>query len=469
MLKIHNTPNRQLEEFTPQDAQDVKVYTCGPTVYAEPHIGNWAAFIYWDILVRTLRANDYGVRRTMNITDVGHLVSDEDEGEDKLEKGARREGKTAWEIADFYTDLFLDGMQKLNLIMPTTIARATDYIPKQIEIVKYLRAKGLTYEISDGIYFDTSKFPAYADFAHLNLDELKAGARVSFNPEKRNPSDFALWKWTEEGKTRDMQWEFDGRMGFPGWHLECSAIALDTLGDTLDIHTGGIDHINVHHTDEIAQSENYTGKQFSNYWLHANHITSEGKKISKNLDNGFTLKQLAEHGYSPLDYKMLVLQSHYQTESDFSFAALDSAKARLNNWHSVAAMRWQVYGAKTDESLLPSLAAKKILLDIINQNLDTPKTLSKIDEIFTEILNTPNDKISAKNLAELIEFIDDLLGLNLANSTLDIGDELKQKILERRTAREQKDWAKSDEIRDELLEKGIRLRDSKDKTFWEYR
>ena len=468
MLKIYNTPHRQIEEFKPQDTADVKIYTCGPTVYAEPHIGNWAAFIYWDILVRTLRANNYGVRRTMNVTDVGHLVSDADEGEDKLEKGARREGKTAWEVADFYTDLFLDGMKKLNLVTPTTVARATDYIPKQLDIVKDLRDKGFTYEISDGIYFDTSKYPEYADFAHLNLDELKAGARVSFNPEKRNASDFALWKWTPEGQTRDMQWEFEGRMGFPGWHLECSAIALDTLGNTLDIHTGGIDHIHVHHTDEIAQSENYTGEKFSNYWLHANHITSEGRKISKSLDNGFTLKQLSERGYSALDYKMLVLQSHYQTESDFSFTALDSAKTRLHNWRNIAAMRWQVYNTKNDESVLPSLASQKILLDIINQNLDTPKTLSKIDEIMTKISNAPSEKISTDNLSSLIKFIDDLLGLELESSTPDISDEQKRLILERRIARDSKDWAKSDEIRDELIEQGVKLRDSKDKTYWEY-
>lgn len=214
MIKFYNTPDRALEEFKPQDPQDVKIYTCGPTVYAAPHIGNWAAFIYWDILVRVLRANGYTVRRTINITDVGHLVSDEDEGEDKLEKGARREGKTAWEVAEYYTDDFLEGFKKLNLVFPDNLSRATDFIPEQINIVKNLRDKGFTYEISDGIYFDTSKFPQYADFAHLNLDELKAGARVSFNPEKRNPSDFALWKWTPAGQNRDMQWEFEAEWDF---------------------------------------------------------------------------------------------------------------------------------------------------------------------------------------------------------------------------------------------------------------
>ena len=470
MIKFYNTPDRALEEFKPQDPQDVKIYTCGPTVYAAPHIGNWAAFIYWDILVRVLRANGYTVRRTINITAVGHLVSDEDEGEDKLEKGARREGKTAWEVAEYYTDDFLEGFKKLNLVFPDNLSRATDFIPEQINIVKNLRDKGFTYEISDGIYFDTSKFPQYADFAHLNLDELKAGARVSFNPEKRNPSDFALWKWTPAGQNRDMQWEFEGRMGFPGWHLECSAIALKTLGDTLDIHTGGIDHIPVHHTDEIAQSENFTGKKFSNYWLHANHITSEGRKISKSLDNGFTLQDLQERGFSPLDYKMLILQSHYQTESDFSFEALKSAKNRLKNWRNIAALRWQTYATDNDkQESLPSLATKKSLLEIINNNLDTPKTLSKIDEIFTDIINTQIDQISRSNLTDLLIFIDNLLGLDIIDSTPDISDENKREIIERFNARKQKDWQTSDQIRDELLSQNVLLRDTPTRTIWEYK
>ena len=288
MLKFYNTPKRKLEDFKPIKDGEVTLYTCGPTVYSEPTIGNWTAYIYWDILVRTLEANNYKVTRTMNITDVGHLVSDEDDGEDKLEKGARREGKTAWQVADYYTDSFIKGMISLNLIKPTNLSRATDFIDQQIAIINNLSSKGFTYETSDGIYFDTSKFPKYSDFAHLNLDELKAGARVHFNPEKRNISDFALWKWSPENTKRDMEWDYLGKKGFPGWHLECSAIALNTLGDSIDIHTGGIDHIPVHHTDEIAQSECYTGKTFANYWLHCNHLTVEGKKISKSLGNGYT-------------------------------------------------------------------------------------------------------------------------------------------------------------------------------------
>lgn len=465
MLKFYNTPSRKIEEFKPLNPENVKVYTCGPTVYASPHIGNWVAFIYWDILIRTLKLNGYNVTRTMNITDVGHLVSDEDDGEDKLEKGARREGKTVWEIAEFYTNEFLKGMHDLNLIKPENLSKATDFIPEQIKIIENLSKKGFTYKTSDGIYFDTAKFPKYADFAHLDLENLKAGARVNFNPEKKNLSDFALWKWSPKDQKRGMEWEYCGRMGFPGWHLECSAIAINTLGETIDIHTGGIDHIPVHHTDEIAQSETFTGKTFSNYWLHCNHMTSEGKKISKSLGNGFTLEQIMSQEFSPMDFKMFVLQSQYRTESNFSFENLKSAQNRLKNWQNIANLRWQIKGSDGE---IPSLATKQAILEEVNDNLDTPKALAKIDEIFSEIIKANPEKLNYSNLLELLEFIDELLGLNLIASTPDISDEIKMKIIERNNARAEKKWAKSDEIRDELLSKNIILRDTPKKSFWEY-
>ena len=466
MLKFYNTPSRKIEEFKPLNPENVKIYTCGPTVYASPHIGNWVAFIYWDILVRTLRLNGYNITRTMNITDVGHLVSDEDDGEDKLEKGARREGKTVWEVAEFYTNEFLKGMQDLNLIKPENLSKATDFIPEQIEIIDNLSRKGFTYITSDGIYFNTAKFPKYANFAHLDLENLKAGARVNFNPEKKNLSDFALWKWSPKDQKRGMEWEYCGRMGFPGWHLECSAIAINTLGETIDIHTGGIDHIPVHHTDEIAQSETFTGKTFSNYWLHCNHMTSEGKKISKSLGNGFTLEQIMSQGFSPMDFKMFVLQSQYRTENNFSFENLKSAQNRLKNWQNIASLRWQIKGS---DGGIPSLATKQAILEEVNDNLDTPKALAKIDEIFGEIIKANPEKLNHSNLLELLEFIDELLGLNLITSTPDISDEIKIKIIERTNARAEKNWTKSDEIRDELLSKNIILRDTPKKSFWEYR
>ena len=356
-------------------------------------------------------------------------------------------------------------MHDLNLITPNNLSKATDFIPEQIEIIENLSKKGFTYKTSDGIYFDTAKFPKYADFAHLDLENLKAGARVNFNPEKKNLSDFALWKWSPKDKKRGMEWEYCGRMGFPGWHLECSAIAINTLGETIDIHTGGIDHIPVHHTDEIAQSETFTGKTFSNYWLHCNHMTSKGKKISKSLGNGFTLEQIMSQGFSPMDFKMFVLQSQYRTKSNFSFENLKSAQNRLKNWQNIASLRWQVKGS---DGTIPSPATKQIILEEVNNNLDTPKALAKIDEIFGEIIKANPEKLNYDNLLELLEFIDELLGLNLIASTPDISDEIKMKIIERNNARAEKNWAKSDEIRGELLSKKIILRDTPKKSFWEY-
>jgi cysteinyl-tRNA synthetase len=323
--------------------------------------------------VRVLQANGNEVTRVMNITDVGHLVSDADDGEDKLEKGAKREGKTAWEVAKFYADDFIAGMDSLNLITPTHLPRATDYIPQQLELIRILKEKGFTYQIDDGIYFDTLKFPTYANFASLDLGAQKAGARVEFNPEKHHPSDFALWKFSPKDENRDMQWETptdlleapttQTTMGFPGWHLECSAMAMSLLGETIDIHTGGIDHIPVHHTNEIAQSEAATGKKFSNFWIHNNHLKVDGTKISKSLGNGYTLSDLEQKGYSPLDLRLFVLQSHYRTEGNFTFENLTAAANRRRNWRNVAALRHQIHdtlkedGDTEDESKTVSLYA----------------------------------------------------------------------------------------------------------------
>lgn len=464
MIKFYNTPTKQIETFTPQDLQNVKIYTCGPTVYATPHIGNWVAYIYWDILVRSLTVNGLTVNRTMNITDVGHLVSDEDDGEDKLEKGARREGKTAWQVAEFYTNEFIEGMRALNLIQPQNLSKATDFISQQIAIVDDLTAKGFTYQTSDGIYFDTSKFPRYADFAGLNLENLKAGARVNFNPEKRNLADFALWKWSPKDARRDMEWDYLGRKGFPGWHLECSAIALNTLGGKLDIHTGGIDHIPVHHTDEIAQSEAHTGERFANFWLHCNHMMVEGRKISKSLGNGYSLADLAERGFSPLDFKMLVLQSHYQTSGDFNFESLQAAQNRLKNWQNIARLRHQIKGNSGE---LPSLAAKNFILEILNNNLDTPKVLSEIDKIFAEISKAPLEKLSHHNLVEFLEFLDEVLGLDLLKTTPDISEEVKRLIIARNSARSEKNWTESDRLREEISAYGVSILDTPSGTIWE--
>lgn len=488
-LKFHNTLTSQIDEFVAINPDRVTVYSCGPTVYDYPHIGNWVAYIYWDILVRILIANNYNVDRVINITDVGHLSSDADEGEDKLEKGAKREGKTAWEVAAFYTADFLDGMKQLNLITPQHIAKVTDYIPQQLDLVRKLKAKGFTYQINDGIYFDTSKFPTYANFAHLDLEALKAGARVEFNPEKHNHSDFALWKFTPANEKRDMEWETPtdlleyGKlpnsnsqvMGFPGWHLECSAIAMTILGETIDIHTGGIDHIPVHHTNEIAQSEAATDVKFCNFWLHNNHMKVDGTKISKSLSNGYTLHDLHDRGFTPLEFRMLVLQGNYRNEGNFTFKSLGAAKNRLHNWRNMAALRHQMHDTLqsdkekvSDVRALMLKSAPEAVTEAIDNDLGTPEALKIIDDLFSVIINTDLADINRDSFVRLIEIIDLLLGLGLIDTTPDISDDTKHIILERNQARIQKDWKKSDELRNQLLSQKIIIRDTDHGSIWEY-
>ncbi|HEX6258949.1 MAG TPA: cysteine--tRNA ligase [Candidatus Saccharimonadales bacterium] len=485
MLQLHNTPTKLLEEFTPISDKRVSLYTCGPTVYSTPHVGNWVAYIRWDTLVRTLQANGYLVERVMNITDVGHLTGenegDADQGEDKLQKGARRDGVTAWRVAERYTQEFLDGMAKLNLLMPAHITKATDFIPQQLALVRTLKEKGFTYQIDDGIYFDTSKFPRYAEFAHLNLASLQAGARVSVNQQKRNPSDFALWKFSPIDEQRDMEWDTPAdltaekkiRKGFPGWHLECSAMAMDILGETIDIHTGGIDHIPVHHTNEIAQSEAASGKQFAHYWLHNNHLKSDGTKISKSLGNGYTLDDIAAKGFSALDFRLFILQSHYRTESNFTWENLESAKNRMQHWRNIARLRWQTYDTLVDDQEKVATAstesivnASSAILAALNEDLDTPRALSVIDETFSTIDKRPLTETQQAALVSLLEKLDDLLGLRLLDSTPDISEDQKQLILERQRAREEKDWKQSDVLRDALLAQGITVNDTRYGVVW---
>jgi len=519
-VTLSNTLTGKKDVFTPQTPGKVSLYTCGPTVYDYLHVGNWSAYIYWDILVRTLVANNYTVDRVMNITDVGHLVSDADDGQDKLEKGAQREGKTAWEVAEFYSNDFLKGMERLGLVAPTHITKATDYIDEQLALVRTLKEKGFTYQIDDGIYFDTAKFPTYANFAHLDHAAQKAGARVEFNPEKRNSSDFALWKFTPVGETRDMEWatpsdllerevessprgdvpakgepsatgvypverplevndetssDLDVRMGFPGWHLECSAMAMSLLGETLDIHTGGIDHIPVHHTNEIAQSEAATGVRFSNYWLHNNHLKSDGTKISKSLSNGYTLDDLAAKGFSPADYRLFVIQSHYSNEGNFTFDNLQSAKNRLTNWRNVAALRHQTHDTlrdddekSTDERSVSLYATSQAIVEALSDDLDTPAALTIIDDAFNRLQAAKLSDIHQHALVQLLETIDETLGLQLLKTTPDIDDDTKRLIMQRQQARERKDWADSDSLRTQIEKSGVTVRDTATGPIWEY-
>ena len=471
MIRLHNTLTGTKDDFSAQ-SDIVTLYTCGPTVYSEPHIGNWVSFIRWDILVRTLKANGLSVNRVMNITDVGHLTSDADEGEDKMLKGARREGVTEWEVAERYTNRFLEGMTALNLLPPEHLTKATEHIDIQIELVKALERKGFTYSLDDGVYFDTSKFHAYADFAHLDLEAQKAGARVEFNTGKRNPSDFVVWRLTPHGESRAMEWDSPWGKGIPGWHLECSAMAMHYLGETIDIHTGGIDHIPVHHTNEIAQSEAATGKQFSRFWLHNSHLLSDGTKLAKSLGNSYTLSDIASKGYSAMDVRMFTLQSHYRTETNFSWENLEAAKNRLRRWKQIAALRWQTHDTlETDESKshdanATMLAAQSAVLEAVSDDLNTPEGLVAAERAFDEIETVSISSLRHDTLVDFINFLDDIFGLDLAETTPDITDEQKQRIMERRHARDNKDWVLSDKIRDELAYSGIVLNDTAHRTIW---
>jgi cysteinyl-tRNA synthetase len=450
-IRLHNTLTRKVDDLKPLDDNKVSLYTCGLTVYSQPHIGNWVSYMYWDVLVRTLRASGYDVTRVQNITDVGHLTSDEDAGEDKMLKGALREGITAWEVADKYIAIADDeAYDQLKLVRPDHMPRATEYIPQQIEFVKELEEKGYTYTIEDGVYFDTSKLKNYGELARLDIEGLQFGARVE-DTGKKNPTDFAVWKFSSPDEKRDMEWDSPWGVGFPGWHLECSVMARELLGDQIDIHTGGIDHIPVHHTNEIAQTEAVTGKHpFSQIWLHANHIKVDGTKMSKSLGNIYTLKDIVDKGYDLQAFKLLVLGKHYSTEGNFTWDILEAAQNRLNNWRAAGDRRWQ--GAGDGESGLG-------LLEHLQNDLDTPAAFARIDEL----LGGENPS----GLHKLLDEIRDLLGIELHRD--DINDEQKALIREREQARSDKDWAKSDELRDILEEQGIVVRDTLDGTVWEYK
>lgn len=458
-MKLYNTLTRTIDELQPQHAPTVGVYTCGPTVYDYPHIGNWFTYLREDILIRALQLGGLQPDWVMNITDVGHLVSDADDGEDKLEKGARREGKTAWDVAELYTQYFLDSLNKLDIVMPSHITKATEHIPEQIALVQTLEEKGFTYVISDGVYFDTAKFPAYGDFARLDVDEQQAGARVEYNAEKRQPTDFALWKFSPDSHQRDMEWDSPWGKGFPGWHIECSAMSMKYLGATLDIHAGGIDHIPVHHTNEIAQSEAATGQPFARHWLHANHITIEGEKISKSLGNGITLEDIEAAGISLQAFRLHVLESHYRSQSKFSWYSLQASQNRLKRWQAMADLRWQTDVAAGPAPLQAATAAFSAAL---LHDLDTPQALFIIDELFGQIEQT--GIADAETFTTFLRLIDSSLGIDLLQP--DIDDATKQAITDRLTARADKDWATSDAIRDRLAASGYGLRDSGATTIW---
>lgn len=450
-MRLYNTLTRKIETFKPRDPKEVKIYTCGPTVYSTPHIGNYAAYIYWDLLIRTLKGNGWQIKRVLNLTDVGHLTSDADNGEDKLEKGAKKTGKTVWEVAEFYSQAFLNDFRLLNLLEPAIIARATDYIEQDKALVQILIDKGCTYETSDGIYFDTSKFSHYADFAHLQLNQLKAGARVEFSSEKKHPSDFAIWKFIQPGENHAMRWDFLDRPGYPGWHLECSTIIHETLGEPIDIHTGGIDHIPVHHTNEIAQSETAFEHQLSRFWLHCNFLTVNNEKISKSLGNTITIQDIIDHNYSPLDFKMWVLQGHYQTARDFTWDNLESARIRRLSWRNRIAQAKQDSSIQTKSN---SLALSQIF-SALGDNLNSPQAFALIDQSDSLDLNAWQQ-------------IDQWLGLQLIQDSPNPSKAAQDLLHQRHQARLKKDFAESDRLRETLKTKNLTVLDTPDGQIWQY-
>jgi cysteinyl-tRNA synthetase len=462
-MKLYNTLSRQIELLKPLQPPHVSIYTCGLTVYSQPHIGNWVGYVYWDVLVRTLRAEGYQVERTQNITDVGHLVSDDDAGEDKMEKGARAEGLTAWDVAKKYSTVAeREAYELLGLMRPDHLTPATSCIEAQIAFAQKLERAGYLYKIAnEGMYFDTSKLQDYGKLAQLDIAGLQAGARVSVDG-KRNTTDFAVWKFSPDGSKRDMEWESPWGTGFPGWHLECSVIAQQTLGDQIDIHTGGIDHIPVHHTNEIAQTEAVTGKQFSQVWLHNNHLKVDGTKISKSLGNGYSLSDITVRGISLDAYKLLVLSKHYRTEGNFTWEILEASNSRLQRWYAMADQLWQLTDGTTAAPTMPNIIES--VTEQLADDLNTPEALRYIEVLMDYIETHGICDTNQQQARETFNTIEQLLGLQLIGQ--DISDEAKSILQARHDARQAQDWQSSDELRQQLQDMGVRVRDTARGQIW---
>ncbi len=455
-LHLYNSLTRRKAEFKPVQPGKVGLYTCGPTVYNFAHIGNLRTYIFEDILKRVLQYNGYRVKHVMNITDVGHLTGDRDMGEDKMEKGAQREGRTAWEIADFYTQAFKNDIARLNIIAPDIWIKATDTIDDQIALVKILEEKGYTYRTSDGVYFDTPKFEDYTKLSHQDIESLQEGARVEKNPEKRNPTDFALWKFSPAGVQRQMEWDSPWGVGFPGWHLECSAMSMKFLGEQLDIHCGGTDHIDVHHTNEIAQSEAATGRKFFNWWMHgAFLIITGGKKMAKSEGNFLILDNVfVKAGINPLVYRFASFQTHYRKPMEYSDESVQAARNGL--LHLQNQVR-QLAGAAADPDHLINPEHKSKFLEAVNDDLNMPRALAAVQELLKS--NIGDDQ----KYTTILDF-DRILGLDLdqVNKPQELPAEVKKLIDARQKAREDKEWEASDRLRDEIQALGYMVHDTPD-------
>lgn len=453
-MQLYNSETKQKEEFKPLNDTQATMYCCGPTVYNFAHIGNMRTYIFEDLLGRTLRLR-YHVKHVMNVTDVGHLVSDADDGEDKMELGAAREGKSAWDIAKFYEGKFFEDYDALHCTRPTVISRATEHISEMIALVKTLEEKGYTYRTSDGIYYDTSKFPRYdALVGRSRLEGLRGGARVEMSDEKKNPTDFALWKFSPKDKQRQMEWDSPWGIGFPGWHIECSSMAMKYLGNTLDIHCGGIDHVSVHHTNEIAQSEAATGQKYVNYWVHGEFLVLRAGKMSKSGGTFVTLQTLKDKGYDPLDYRYLCLTAHYRTQLEFTYESLDAAHKSLQTLRKETAAAKAAEQGNLTEKLVE---AKKRFQDAMEDDLNAPKALAVVWEVLRgKELNT------AEKVA-FVEFADTILALDLfrvEEKQDSLPAEVEEMLQARAEARAAKDYKKSDELRDALRAAGYAVKDT---------
>jgi len=467
-LKLYNTLTRNVDEFRPADPAEVKLYTCGLTVYNFAHIGNLRTYVFEDVLKRALRWCGFGVKHVMNITDVGHLTDDADAGEDKMEKGAAREGKTAWQIAAYYQQAFERDLDRLGILPPDVWCKATDHIAEQIDLVGKLEEKGYTYEIpGDGVYFDTGKFPNYGKLARLDIAGLQAGARVEMVQGKRQPTDFALWKFSPAGARRQMEWDSPWGKGFPGWHIECSAMAMAHLGERLDIHCGGVDYVPVHHTNEIAQAEAALGHEWCRWWLHGAWLVipkgdaerGEGEKMSKSSGEFLTLQLLVDKGYDPLAYRYFLLGAHYRQQLAFTWDALDQAAAGYRNLkRAVLELRKEYKGNEK-----PFEVRLTAFRQAVEDDLNMPRALAAMWAIVRDTADAPAGEI----YATLLE-MDKVLGLGvaeMAEEELAVDPaEIEKLIAERNAARAGKDYARADAIRDKLAAQGIELLDGPDGT-----
>ena len=456
-VSLYNTLTRRKELFESIQPKSVGLYTCGPTVYNYAHIGNLRTYLFEDILKRTLSFNGYRVKHVMNITDVGHLTGDRDMGEDKLEKGAQREGKTAWEIAAHYTEAFQKDIARLNILPPTIWCKATDTIPEQIALIQALEEKGFTYRTADGVYFDTARFPGYTRLSHQNLEALQEGARVEKNPEKRNATDFALWKFSPSGVQRQMEWDSPWGVGFPGWHIECSAMSMKYLGDQLDIHCGGTDHIDVHHTNEIAQSEAATGKPFFKFWMHgAFLIVAGGKKMAKSEDNFLTLENaFLRQDKDPLAFRYAAFLTHYRKPMEYSEEAMEAAQNGLHHLRNqVRTLKGDTGGRATEGGTVNPRLRDKFLAEI-NDDLNMPRAMAVVQELLK------SDLSAADKLATLYD-LDRVLGFDLEQVDQEeaLPEEIRRLADERLAARKAKNWALSDQLRDAIQEKGYLVQDT---------